>query len=157
MKFWQKALIGVVGVLLLGNASGGVTFLSIENWYATLERPPGTPPNGVFGPVWTVLYAMMGYALALIWHLPKETEGKRCALKWFGIQMVINLMWTPAFFGFHRPGIALVIIVLLLVSIGITIVRFLPLSRWAGWLLVPYFAWVGYATYLNAGFWWLNR
>lgn len=157
MKFWQKALICVVGVLVLGNASGVVTFLSIQDWYASLERPPGTPPNGVFGPVWTALYVMMGFALARIWHLPGDVPGKGGALKWFGIQMVINLMWTPAFFGFHRPGIALVIILLLLGSIGITIARFLPLSRGAGWLLVPYFAWVGYATYLNAGFWWLNR
>lgn len=156
MQFWKKVLICIVGVELLGNASGLVTFLSVDGWYDALQRPPGTPPDWLFGPVWTTLYAMVGVAVALLWHRPTELQLKRRALKRFGLQLGLNLLWTPAFFGLQRIDLAMIVIVPLLVAIWLTIRAAYPVSRPAAFLLVPYFLWVGYATYLNAGFWFLN-
>ena len=120
-----------------------------------LERPPGTPPNGIFGPVWTLLFGMMGYALALV--LSEGTGKERTiALRWFSIQFLLNLAWTPAFFGWHRMDVALGIIGLLIVAVTLTVRRFRKIHRLAGWLLVPYLLWLGYASYLNAGFLILN-
>ena len=157
MPFWKKAILCVLTVELLGNASGLVTVFSLDGWYAALRRPPGTPPDGVFGPVWLVVYAMMGLALALLWHGAAGTRTKRRALRWFGLQFGLNLLWTPAFFGLQRIDLALAVIVPLLLAIGMTLRASCPVSRPAAALLVPYFLWVGYAAYLNAGFWILNR
>ncbi|MEM6822616.1 MAG: TspO/MBR family protein [Verrucomicrobiota bacterium] len=157
MSFWKKALVCILAVEILGNASGLITFFSIKDWYASLARPPGTPPNGAFGPVWTLLYAMIGYALALIWHSDTDLTKKKPAFQWFAIQMAFNLAWTPAFFGLHRIDLALIVILFLMSSIAVTIAKFALISRLAAGLLVPYLLWVAYATYLNAGFWWLNR
>jgi len=157
MKFWVKLLICILGVQLLGNASGLVTFLSLDDWYSQLQRPPGTPPDGAFGPVWFVIYCLIGISLALIWDADNPAGKKKPALSWFTVQMVFNLCWTPAFFGFQQPGWALVIIIGLLVSIGGTIRSFCQINRTAAALLTPYLLWVAYATYLNAGFWLLNQ
>ena len=156
MTFWKKAVLCILLVEVLGNASGLVTFSSIKDWYATLEPPPGTPPNGVFGPVWALLFGLMGCALALVLS---EAKGKKrsTALRWFWAQFLLNLAWTPAFFGWHRIGVALGIISLLVVAIGFTVRYFGKVHRFAGWLLVPYLLWVGYATYLNVGFLVLNE
>jgi len=156
MQLWKKILICVLGIELLGNASGLVTFLSVDGWYDTLQRPPGTPPNGTFGPVWLVVYAMIGTALALIWHRPTELKLKRRALKWFAVQFGLNLLWTPAFFGLQRIDLALLVILPLLLAIGWAIRSAYPVSRPAAALMLPYFLWVGYATYLNVGFLVLN-
>ena len=156
MQLWKKVLICVPAVVLLGNASGVVTFLSVDGWYDALQRPPGTPPDAVFGPVWLIIYAMLGVALALIWHRPIELFFKRRALKWFVFQFGLNLLWTPAFFGLQRIDLALLIIIPLLLAIGLTMRAAYPVSRSAALLLLPYFLWVGYATYLNIGFWVLN-
>ncbi len=156
MPFWKKALLSVLVVELLGNASGLVTLFSLDGWYETLRRPPGTPPNGSFGPVWLLIYAMLGVALAMVWDRPAETWLKRRALRYFAVQFGLNLLWTPAFFGLQRIDLGLVIILPLLVMIGVTVRAFLPVSRAAAALLLPYFLWVGFATYLNLGFWVLN-
>ena len=155
MKFWKKAVICILIIEVVGNASGLVSFGSIKDWYAMLERPPGTPPNGIFGPVWTLLFGLMGFALALV---ISEGSGRarRIGLRWFSIQFLLNLAWTPAFFGWHRMDIALGIIGLLIVAVAVTIRQFGKVHRIAGWLLVPYLLWVGYASYLNAGFLLLN-
>jgi len=175
MPLWLKILVCIIAAEILGGLGGFLTASSIGTWYADLDKPPGTPPNWVFGPVWTVLYAMMGTAFALVWHRRSrtvyqhvseelrvwgpdfdETE-KKSALTWFAIQLVLNLAWTPVFFGAHQMLAALIIILALLAAIGITIRKFRPLNRVAAGLLVPYAIWVSYATWLNAGYWWLNR
>ena len=116
MRFWKKATLCILTVELVGNASGLVTFSSIGDWYVTLERPVGTPPNGIFGPVWTLLFGLMGYALALV--LAEESGPKRKeALRWFSVQFLLNLAWTPAFFGWHRIDWALWIIIFLIFAI----------------------------------------
>lgn len=157
MALWKKALLCVFTVELLGNASGLVTFLSVDGWYDSLQRPPGTPPNGVFGPVWLIVYALMGFALALVWHARAATRAKRRALRLFGLQLALNLLWTPVFFGLQRIDLALAVILPLFVSIVLTIRAFAPISRPAAALLWPYLLWVSYATYLNVGFLLLNR
>jgi benzodiazapine receptor len=157
MPLWVKIVLSVVVVEILGGLGGFITASSIGSWYAALERPPGTPSNAVFGPVWTVLYALLGIAFALIWHRAPAGPAKRRALTAFFIQFALNLAWTPVFFGAHQLAAALGVIVLLIIAIGITIVRFRPLDRVAAGLLVPYLLWVCYATYLNAGFVVLNR
>lgn len=156
-KFWPKLILCVVIVMVLGAAGGIVTAGSIPDWYATLAKPPGTPPNAVFGPVWSVLYLMIGISLARVWHFVSAGAEKRRALIRFAIQMILNLIWTPLFFGAHLVAVALAVIVSLWVMILLTILAFKPLDRVAAWLLVPYLAWVSYATYLNAGFLVLNR
>jgi tryptophan-rich sensory protein len=157
MNFGGKILIAVLSVEVLGGLGATVTSGGISGWYTGLVRPPGTPPNWVFGPVWVTLYAMMGVAIALVWHRAQAGGAKRDALLWAGLQLVLNLAWTPVFFGWHQMLVALVVILLLWVALAVTAVKFWKICRLAGMLLVPYWIWVGYATYLNGGFWILNR
>jgi tryptophan-rich sensory protein len=157
MKLWLKLLLCIVCVNLLGAAGAIFTSASIGDWYATLDKPPGTPPNAVFGPVWALLYAMIGASLALVWHRAPAGSEKRLALTLFFVQMLVNLAWTPLFFGARMTGMALIAIVLLWVAILVTILKFRSLDRTAAALLVPYLLWVGYASYLNAAFFLLNR
>ncbi len=147
------ALVGFVGLcLLVGAAAGSVVAGLPGGWYLSLDRPPGTPPNWVFAPVWTVLYAMIGLAGWLAWR--RATTPR--PLRLWGWQLAANACWTPAFFALHSPPLALAVSLVLLVLIALTIRAFAALQRMAAWLLGPYLAWAGYATYLTAGFWWLN-
>lgn len=157
MNLWGKILFCAVLAVILGGLGAYVTSGSLKTWYVELEKPPGVPPNEVFGPVWTVLYLMIGTSFALLWHRAKAGPQKRTAMRWHAAQMILNLAWTPVFFGAHELGAALIVIALLWGAIVTTIKKALPLDRVAAWLLIPYLAWVSYATYLNAGFWWLNR
>ncbi len=156
MKLWVKILICVVVINVLGAAGAIFTSGSLKDWYASLEKPPGVPPNWVFGPVWTTLYAMIGVSLALFWHQVASGPIKKRALIWFFAQMVLNLMWTPLFFGAHLLGVALIVIVALLIGIVVTLILFRNQHKLAGRLLIPYAIWVSYATYLNAGYFVLN-
>lgn len=157
MKLWLKILLCVVVVNLLGAAGAFFTMDSLKDWYPPLAKPPGVPPNSVFGPVWTVLYVMMGTSFALVWHRVPGGPAKRSALGVFLGQFLLNLAWTPLFFGAHLIGVALVVIAVLWVMILITIRKVRPLDRLAAALLIPYLLWVSYAAYLNAGIYFLNR
>jgi translocator protein len=148
------ALIGFVGLcLLVGAASGGVMAGNGRGWYMSLAHPPGTPPNWLFAPVWIVLYLMIGVSAWLVWR----HVGARPPLRLWGWQLLLNALWTPAFFGLHRPGLALAVILGLLALIVLTTRAFARVDRIAAALMLPYAAWVSYAAYLNAGLWWLNR
>lgn len=127
-----------------------VTAPNIPAWYAGLTRPAFAPPNWLFAPVWTTLYAMMAYAVWRVLGLAPGTPGRAGALAAFAVQLVLNAAWTPVFFGLHSPRGGLVVIGLLLVTILVTIRRFHAVDRPAAWLLVPYAAWVAFATVLNA-------
>jgi benzodiazapine receptor len=138
-------------------AFGSLTTISnVDGWYAYAEKPFWNPPNAVFGPVWTVLYMLMSVAAWLVW-LRRGEPGAGRALWTYVAQLVLNAMWTPMFFGGYpligAPAlwIALGIIVAMDVVILLTMLRFRRISRAAAWLLVPYWAWVLYATTLNAG------
>ncbi len=157
MKLWQKILLCIVATEILGSLGGIITATSVRDWYAALTKPPGTPPNWLFGPVWTILYAMIGTAFALVWHRGEKGPQQRKAITLFTTQLLLNLAWTPVFFGAHQLGAALVIIISLAATIIATILAFRPIDRLASRLLIPYLIWVSYATYLNAGYWFLNR
>lgn len=151
------ALIGFIGLpLLVGAASGSLTVAAVRDWYPSLIAPIGKPPNWVFGPVWTTLYIAMGIAAWLVWR-HAAALGQRRALQLWGWQLLVNAAWTPAFFGLHSPGLGMIVIVPMLALIVLTARAFAQIDRAAAWLLLPYFLWTSYATYLNAGFWWLNR
>lgn len=126
------------------------------DWYATLERPPLTPPDWVFSPVWTMLYLMIAAAVILYYRAPIKAH-----VRWTTAVLVVhglcNFSWTFLFFGLHAPALALVDCVLLDLTLVALIIWFGQASRWAGVLLVPYLVWIFFATYLTAGFWILNR
>ena len=115
--------------------------------------PPATPPNWLFAPVWTVLYIMLGTAAWLVWN---RRGASRPLLLW-GWQLAANAAWVPAFFGLRNPGLALVVIAVILALTVLTIRAFRRVCRAAGWLMLPYAGWVLFAAYLNAGVWLLNR
>ncbi len=147
------ALLGFIGLtLLVGVCAAALTAPAVHGWYLSLRRPAGVPPNWLFGPVWTVLYALMAVAAWLVWQLPWH----RRALSLWGWQLLANALWTPLFFGLHLMAPAMFEIVLLLLLIGLTLAEFYRLSRSAALLMLPYLLWTCYAGYLNAGFWWLN-
>lgn len=155
MSTWRAAAGLVVWVAVSFLPSLAAVGIQPGEWYNQLNRPSWTPPNWVFGPVWTALYLMMGIAAWIIWLQPAGAP-RRQALAAFFVQLVFNAAWTPLFFGLKMPGLALVDIVLMWLAIAITIILFWRIRPAAGMLLVPYLAWVSYATTLNAGFWYLN-
>lgn len=157
MRLWQKILICIITAELLGGLGGFLTVSSIKDWYINLTEPPGTPPNWLFGPVWTILYGMIAVSFALIWHRSGKSPLRSKAFTIFTIQAILNLSWTPVFFGAHQLGLALVVIIALAATIAATIIAFRKIDRTASVLLIPYLIWVSYATYLNAGYWYLNR
>ena len=150
--------MGFVGLcLLVGAANGAVTASSVNTWYRGLARPALTPPDWLFAPVWTSLYVLIGVAAWLVWvRVDAGLDRKRAALRLWGWQLLVNALWPPAFFGLHRPGLALAVLLVLLVLAGMTALAFLRLRRPAGLLMLPYLGWLCFATYLNIGFWWLN-
>ncbi|EMA42633.1 TspO/MBR family protein [Halococcus saccharolyticus] len=150
-------IAGVVGAcVVLGAAGGLITAPQIETWYATLDKPGFTPPSWVFGPVWTLLYALQGVAAWLIWRAGLDRRIVRIALGLFTVQFVLNLSWSPAFFGLESPILGLAVIVPLWVAIVATMIAFSRVDRRAAALLVPYLAWVTFATALNYAIWTLN-
>ncbi|HMA43645.1 MAG TPA: TspO/MBR family protein [Gemmatimonadales bacterium] len=159
MTFRSSAalIVAVLVPLAVGMLGSFSTMDSVRTWYPTLVRPSFAPPAWVFGPVWTTLYVMMGVASWLVWCQGFARPEVRSALVLYGVQLVFNLVWSWLFFGLQRPFVALLEIVVLLVLIGVTTIRFAAVSRGAALLLLPYLAWVAFATVLNGGFWWLNR
>ncbi len=134
-------------------ATGG--FVSVGDWYATLNKPSWNPPSWLFGPVWSVLYCMMAVAAWLVWCKGGWRE-QRIPLGLFLVQLALNALWTPLFFGFHLPGIAFAEMCLLWVMIILTVLAFWPVNRVAAILLVPYLAWVSFAAVLNFTLWRMN-
>jgi tryptophan-rich sensory protein len=140
---------------LVAVVSSVFTVSAIPTWYAALAKPSFNPPNQLFGPVWTLLYTLMAIAAWLVWKRPNSPL-RRTALIWFGIQLGLNFIWSFVFFWAHRIGLAFIEIALLWVAILGTTLIFFRLSRVAGWLFVPYFAWVSFAGVLNFAIWRLN-
>jgi tryptophan-rich sensory protein len=141
-------LAAVMAVAVLG----GLSASGVSEEYAALEQPAFAPPSWLFGPVWTVLYLMIGVAGWLLWR----PRGWNPIVTLWCVQLALNLAWTPLFFAAGLRGLALVDIVLLAVAVAATILLGHRVSRVAAWLLVPYLAWVLFATALNAAIWWLN-
>jgi tryptophan-rich sensory protein len=152
MRRW----LALVGWLLLcfAAASMGALFMPGE-WYAALKKPPWNPPDWVFGPVWSTLYAMMAVAAWLVWRQGGFARQRR-PLGVFLTQLALNALWTPLFFGLQRPGLAFAGIIALWLAIAWTIAAFWRVHRVAAWLLAPYLAWVSFAAVLNGTLWSLN-
>lgn len=144
-----KYTIAIGATLLVGIGSGLFTEHSIATWYATLRKPSFNPPDGVFAPVWTLLYIIMGIAAARVW-VKGSGPVQGTALRTYCLQLALNAAWSFLFFAMQRPAWALLDIVLLLSAIVVCMLRFRPIDRPAMWLLLPYAAWVSFATVLNA-------
>lgn len=152
----KKLIIAILLPLIIGAVSGFFTSEAVTGWYAGIQKPSFNPPNGIFAPVWTTLYILMGIALYLVWKQERNTKIWRQALFLFGLQLFLNFCWSLIFFKLEQPGWALVEIVCLWISILLTIIWFLKLSKVAAWLLVPYLCWVSFAALLNYEIWRLN-
>ncbi len=146
-------LLGWVLLCFLAPAAGA--FAKPDGWYAAMNKPAWNPPGWVFAPVWTLLYTLMAVAAWLVWRRGGFAVQK-LPLRWFLVQLALNALWTPLFFGLHRPAFAFVDILLLWGAILGTLVTFLRVRRLAGFLLVPYLAWVSFAAFLNFTLWRLN-
>lgn len=131
------------------------TSSSVDTWYAQLHKPALNPPNWVFGPVWSVLYLLMAASAWLVWR-NAGWRGAGYALALFFVQLGLNVVWSGLFFGLRLPGAALVEIFFLWAAIIATAVAFLPFSRTAFWFMMPYAAWVSFASFLNFELWRLN-
>ena len=146
-----------IGICFAVAGAGGYwTAAEVRGWYRTLARPSYAPPDWLFGPVWSLLYLAMGIAAWLVWEMPASAD-RSWGLELFVAQLALNLAWTWIFFVRHWLGAALAEIVGLLLAIAATTLVFSRVSSLAAWLLVPYLAWVSFATLLNFGFWRLNR
>lgn len=143
----------IILAALLGNAA---TLPNIAPWYDSLDKPPLTPPNWLFGPAWTTLFTLMAIAFYRILRLETGAPGRKRAIALFAAQLVFNVGWSFAFFGAHSPALGLCVILPMEALILATIHAFWRLDRVAAWLLLPYPLWVAFATYLNAGVWALN-
>ncbi len=155
MKINYLKLIGSIAISNLAGFLGSLsTISSIPTWYAGLQKPSFNPPNWVFGPVWTMLYTLMGISFYLIWT--SKSKLKNTAMIIFGIQLLLNAIWSPLFFGLKNPLLAFIDIILMWISIVATIIIFYKIKPMAAYLLIPYILWVSFAALLNFSLWQLN-
>ena len=146
---------GTVGVAVIVFAcavvpaiGAAVSAPAVDGWYAGVPKPNWTPPDWVFGPVWTALYALMAVAASLVW-VSRNVDDVCCPLSAFGVQLALNLAWSVCFFGLRSPLLAFLDVCLLWVMVAVTTAEFFLVSRTAGWLMVPYLLWVTFAAALN--------
>ena len=147
--------VAILICIVAAGLGAAVTTPQIPGWYASLAKPAWNPPDWIFGPVWSLLYLMMAVAAWLVWRRAGFAAAK-LPLALFAIQLALNSLWSVLFFGLHNPGAAAVEIVMLWAAILVTLIAFWRQSRWAGGLLVPYLAWVSFASVLNFTIWRLN-
>jgi len=145
-----KILIAAIVCLAIGSISGIATANNLTHWYSTLRKPFFNPPNWIFGPMWTLLYILMGWAVALIWDAGLDRTDVKNAIILFSVQLLLNGFWSIAFFGWHMPGLGLLVILTLWVLIYLCILWFKEIDPFSSKLLWPYLAWVTFATLLNA-------
>lgn len=154
-SIWAKIILCTLAIVALGTISGLSTASQITTWYAELNKPSWNPPSWIFAPMWTTLYIMMGIAFARVWHTA-PSKARNTAMGLFVVQLLLNLIWTPVFFGMHQIGIALIIIITLAILIVLTIRLFMKIDNIAGYLLIPYLLWVSFASFLNFTIYQLN-
>jgi len=155
----KNIFLAFVSILIaqLAGAIGSVfTANSIQDWYAFLEKPVFSPPNWLFAPAWITLYILMGIAAFLVWKKKDDLSFRNCALKLYGINLILNVLWSIIFFGLKNPGLAFAEIIVLWILILVITIKFFRISRIAGFLFVPYLFWVSFASVLNYFVWQLN-
>jgi tryptophan-rich sensory protein len=152
---WFGFFVLVFACFAVAMIGGAVTTPKIDNWYATLAKPSWNPPNWIFGPVWSALYLSMAIAAWLVWR-QGGISGAKLPLALFGIQLVLNVLWSCLFFGLQSPGLALFEVLLLWAAIAATTGMFWQRSMIAGILFLPYLTWVTFAGVLNFTVWRLN-
>lgn len=144
-----KLILSIIICQAAGILGSFFTAPAIGEWYADLKKPSFNPPNWIFAPVWTILYALMGVTLFLVWRKGLTTKGAQTAIFLFAVQLVLNILWSFLFFGLKSPLYGFLEIIVLWVAILLTIISFLKISQPAGVLLIPYLAWVTFAALLN--------
>lgn len=144
-----RLIVSIIVCQCAGFIGSIATSRSVSTWYPTLQKPPFTPPNWLFAPAWITLYLLMAIAAFLIWRTGLEKSSTRTALIIFLVQLVLNALWSFAFFGLQSPLYGAIVIVALWLAILFTILKFFPISRAAGILMIPYILWVSFAAVLN--------
>jgi benzodiazapine receptor len=150
-----KLFVSLILPLGIGFVAGIFTAEAIPEWYATLQRPSFNPPNWLFGPVWTILYLVMGISLFMIWKEEKSKE-RNLAISAFMFQLLLNFGWSFIFFYFNKIGLACIEIILLWLSIVIMLVWFYKIKPMAAYINIPYLVWVTFASVLNGAYYFLN-
>lgn len=151
-----KLIIAILICEIIGMIGSLFTIPAIAGWYAHLVKPEFAPPNWIFGPVWTLLFMLMGIAMYLVWKNGLDRRDIKIAFGVFACQLFLNSLWSIIFFGLRSPGEAFVEIIFLWLAILVTIIVFSKISKPAAWLLVPYMLWVSFAVFLNYSIWVLN-
>jgi len=158
--FNRQSILILIGAVLLCNCAGllgaMVTKTGPGSWYESLVKPSFNPPSWLFAPVWTLLFILMGISLFLVIMEGRKGHDIRIPLVLFGIQLILNILWSFAFFALESPLAGLLVILSLLIFIVATMVAFFPVRKAATWLLLPYLAWVSFATVLNYAIYTLN-
>jgi tryptophan-rich sensory protein len=153
---YPKLAAAILFCLIVGSLGSLVTTTGSGSWYASLEKPFFAPPNWVFAPVWITLFILMGIALYLIWQCGTENRDVQIALGIFGVQFILNVIWSFLFFGLQSPLLGLIDIILLWVMIAATIRVFYRVKKSAAYFLIPYIAWVTLASALNGAIYFMN-
>ncbi len=153
---WLPLGLFILLAFLAAAIGGFATSTSVDTWYPTLRKPSWSPPNAVFGPVWTVLYLLMAVAAWWAWRVGSPADA-RLTVRLYGAQLALNALWSILFFGLRSPGAALIDIVVLWLVLIRLYIRFRAVDRLAGWLWLPYVIWVSFAATLNAAIWEFNR
>lgn len=152
-----KILLSIILCMAVGILGSMFTAPAIPGWYAGLIKPFFSPPNWLFAPVWTLLYILMGVSLYLVWSKGTKDKKVKSALKVFAIQIILNAIWSPIFFGAKNLFLAFIVIIFMWIYILNTIQAFSKVNKIASYLLYPYLAWVSFASVLNFSVWILNR
>lgn len=155
MKKILTLLLCILLTLTIGGISGIATANGVNDWYPGLNKPFFNPPNAIFGPVWTMLYFLMGISLFLVLQSDQHVAKKKALLVFF-LQLILNFCWSFLFFRFHLIGWAFLEILCIWLSIVVMIRFFYSISKTAALLQIPYLLWVSFASVLNAAIWWLN-
>lgn len=141
-------LAGIIGSLF--------TTPAIPNWYANLNKPSFNPPNWIFGPVWIILYVLMGISVYLIWQEVEKNKKSKNAVTLFWMHLIFNASWPIIFFGLKNPALAFINIIIILAFIIILMIKFWKINKYSTYLLAPYLLWVSFAALLNYFIWHLN-
>ena len=154
MNKYLKLFISLLLPQIAGGLGAFFTLSSVQSWYLTLNKPSWNPPSWLFGPVWTTLYVLMGIACFLIWK--SGHPRKKQVLTLYFLQLFLNFLGSPAFFGAQNPMLGILVILPLWGCIIACIFFFRKINTWAAVLMIPYLIWVSFATVLNATIWYLN-